>query len=65
MEAQRPTEDPARWAPAAAFADRQSAARLASSVEAQGYPVEIRRESSSSRPWVVWIREQPSRGGRR
>lgn len=66
MEARRPTGNPPGWTPAAAFADRQAAARLASSIEAQGYPVEIRREGSSARPWVVWIRAQPgSSAGRR
>jgi hypothetical protein len=53
------------WTPAAAFADRDAAARLASSIERQGYPVEIRQEASSTRPWVVWIGSQPSGGGRR
>jgi hypothetical protein len=53
------------WTPAAAFADREAAARLASSIERQGYPVEIRQEASSTRPWVVWIGSQPSGGGRR
>jgi hypothetical protein len=53
------------WTPAAAFADRDAAARLASSIERQGYPVEIRQEASSTRPWVVWIGSQPSGGARR
>ena len=53
------------WTPAAAFADREAAARLASSIERQGYPVEVRQEASSTRPWVVWIGSQPSGGGRR
>ena len=53
------------WTPAAAFADRDAAARLASSIERQGYPVEVRQEASSTRPWVVWIGSQPSGGGRR
>ncbi|HEX7785135.1 MAG TPA: hypothetical protein VF653_02835 [Methylomirabilota bacterium] len=53
------------WTPAAAFADREAATRLASSIERQGYPVEIRQEASSTRPWVVWIGSQPSGGGRR
>jgi hypothetical protein len=38
---------------------------LASSIEKQGYPVEIRQDGSSSRPWVVWIGAQPSGGSRR
>jgi hypothetical protein len=53
------------WTPAAAFADRAAADRLASSIQQQGYPVEIRQESSSSRPWVVWIGAQPRAGERR
>jgi hypothetical protein len=61
-EARRGASD---WTPAAAFADRDAAARLASSIERQGYPVEIRQEASSTRPWVVWIGSQPSGGGRR
>jgi len=53
------------WTPAAAFADREAANRLVSSIQQQGYPVEIRQESSSSRPWVVWIAGQPRAGERR
>jgi hypothetical protein len=53
------------WTPAAAFADREAAGRLASSIQQQGYPVEIRQEQSSSRPWVVWIGAKPSGGARR
>lgn len=53
------------WTPAAAFADREAASRLASSIQQQGYPVEIRQEASSSRPWVVWIGAQPRAGERR
>ncbi len=53
------------WTPAAAFADREAASRLASSIQQQGYPVEIRQEVSSSRPWVVWIGAQPRAGDRR
>ena len=57
--------EPREWTPAAAFTDRAAAGRLASSIEKQGYPVEIRQDSSSSRPWVVWIGAQPSGGGSR
>jgi hypothetical protein len=46
------------WTPAAAFADRDAAGQ-------QGYPVEIRQEQSSTRPWVVWIGAQPRGGERR
>jgi hypothetical protein len=53
------------WTPAAAFTDRAAAGRLASSIEKQGYPVEIRQDSSSSRPWVVWIGAQPTGSSRR
>ena len=53
------------WTPAAAFTDRAAAGRLAASIEKQGYPVEIRQDRSSSRPWVVWIGAQPSGGSRR
>ena len=53
------------WTPAAAFTDREAANRLASSIQQQGYPVEIRQEQSSTRPWVVWIGAQPRGGERR
>ncbi len=52
------------WTPAAAFADREAAGRLASSIQQQGYPVEIRQEQSA-RPWVVWVGAQPRSDGRR
>jgi hypothetical protein len=52
------------WIPAAAFADRAAATRLASSIQQQDYPVEIREDRSSARPWVVWIGPEP-RGSRR
>jgi hypothetical protein len=64
-----PTAEPRKsgrdWTPAAAFADREAAGRLASSIQQQGYPVEIRQEPSSARPWVVWIGAQPRGGERR
>lgn len=53
------------WAPAAAFTDRDAANRLASSIQQQGYPVEIRQDRSSTRPWVVWIGAEPRGGARR
>ena len=59
-EAHRPPGD---WTPAAAFAGREAAVRLAASIERQGYPVEIRQDGSATRPWVVWIGSQPSSGG--
>jgi hypothetical protein len=73
---ERATPDPSRidsqktvatadWTPAAAFADRAAAGRLAGSIEAQGYPVEIRQDGSSTRPWVVWIGARPKSGGGR
>jgi hypothetical protein len=43
------------WVPAAAFADNQAAARLASSMRNQGYRVEVRHEDSATHPWAVWI----------
>ncbi len=58
-------KDTAGWTPAAAFADRAAAQRLASGIEQQGYPVEIRQDGSSTRPWVVWIGAQPRSGGQR
>jgi hypothetical protein len=59
------TKESHEWTPAAAFTDRAAAGRLASSIEKQGYPVEIRQDSGSSRPWVVWIGAQPTGGSRR
>ena len=53
------------WTPAAAFTDREAAGRLAGSIKQQGYPVEIRQDPGSSRPWVVWIGAQPRSGERR
>jgi hypothetical protein len=47
------------WAPAAAFADNQTAVRLASTMRNQGYRVDVRHEDSATRPWVVWIRPNP------
>jgi hypothetical protein len=64
----RPTRNaskPGEWTPAAAFADRGAAGRLASSIQNQGYPVEVRQDGSSSRPWVVWIGAQPTGARRR
>jgi hypothetical protein len=61
----RAASKPGEWTPAAAFADREAAGRLASSIQKQGYPVEIRQDGSSSRPWVVWIGAQPSGARRR
>jgi hypothetical protein len=65
VEAKPASRDGRDWTPAAAFTDRAAANRLASSLETQGYPVEIRQDGSSSRPWVVWIGAQPSGGSRR
>ena len=55
-----PAEDSA-WAPAAAFADNQTAARFASTMGNQGYRVDVRHEDSATRPWVVWIKANPKR----
>ena len=65
-----PTAEPRKgggrdWTPAAAFTDREAAGRLASSIQQQGYPVEIRQDRGSTRPWVVWIGAQPRSGGDR
>jgi hypothetical protein len=49
----------ATWLRAAAFADRDSAERLAASIERQGYPTKVRRNDATSTPWVVWIGKQP------
>jgi hypothetical protein len=59
-----PAEDSA-WAPAAAFSDNQTAARLASTMRNQGYRVDVRHEDAAARPWVVWIKANPqkSKGG--
>jgi hypothetical protein len=65
VEAKPAGRDGRDWTPAAAFTDRAAASRLASSIEKQGYPVEIRQDGSSTRPWVVWIGAQPSGGSRR
>ncbi len=64
-EPRRAARESREWTPAAAFTDRTAAGRLASSIEKQGYPVEIRQDGSSSRPWVVWIGARPSGGARR
>jgi len=47
------------WVPAAAFSDSKTAARLASAMHNQGYRVDVRREDSATRPWVVWIKASP------
>jgi hypothetical protein len=47
------------WVLGAAFSDRDSAERLAASVEHQGYPAKVRRDNTSSTPWVVWIGQHP------
>jgi hypothetical protein len=65
VDAKPAGRDTSDWTPAAAFTDRAAASRLASSIEKQGYPVEIRQDGSSTRPWVVWIGAQPSGGTRR
>ena len=47
------------WVPAAAISDSKTAARLASAMHNQGYRVDVRREDSATRPWVVWIKASP------
>lgn len=43
------------WLPAAAFTDRNSAEQLAANIKHPGYAVAVRRDDSTSTPWVVWI----------
>jgi hypothetical protein len=62
LETQQPDGE---WSPAAAFADRNAADRLASSIRARGRRVEIRADGSSTQPWVVWVRAEPSSTGPR
>jgi cell division septation protein DedD len=49
----------AAWVRGAAFSDRDSAERLAASIERQGYPVKVRRDDTPNTPWVVWIGKHP------
>ena len=53
------------WMPVAAFVDREAARRQGDRIEQQGYPVEIREDRSSRRPWVVWIGAHPTSGEHR
>ena len=52
------TKDDA-WIRGAAFSDRDSAERLAASIEQQGYPAKVRRDDTPNTPWVVWIGKHP------
>jgi hypothetical protein len=52
------TKDDA-WVRGAAFLDRESAERLAASVEHRGYPAKVRRGDTPNTPWVVWIGKHP------
>ena len=47
------------WVRGAAFPDRDSAERLAASIESRGYSVTVRRDDRSSASWVVWISKNP------
>jgi hypothetical protein len=47
------------WVLAAAYADRDSAERLAASIERQGYRAKVRSNDATTTPWVVWISKQP------
>lgn len=47
------------WVRGAAFPDRDSAERLAASIERRGYSVTVRRDDRSSASWVVWISKHP------
>jgi outer membrane biosynthesis protein TonB len=62
--AQQPAQEPTAWTRAAGFTEREAAARLAGSIWSEGYPVEIRREGSAARPWVVWVGTRPRDSGR-
>lgn len=53
------------WMPVAAFENREAARHLGESIKQQGYPVEIREDRSSTRPWVVWISAHPTSGEHR
>ena len=53
------------WIPVAAFGDREAARRLDDRIEQQGYPLEIREDRSSTRPWAVWIGAHPTSGEHR
>ena len=46
----------ATWVRGGAFPDRDTADRLAASVERRGYPAKVRRDD---RAWVVWIWKHP------
>ncbi len=58
------TQDRA-WVRGAAFSDRNSAERLAASIEHQGYAAKVRREDTPTTPWVVWIGKPPRGNGSR
>ncbi len=49
------------WVQVAAFKDAKQAGRLAARVKRAGYPVDVRRLSSSANPWVVWVGKYPTR----
>lgn len=57
----RAAAEDSAWAPAAAFSDNQTAARLAGTMRNQGYRVDVRHEDSATRPWVVWIKANPQK----
>jgi hypothetical protein len=48
------------WVRGTAFPDRDSAERLAASIERQGYPAKVRRGDTPNSPWVVWIGKHPT-----
>ncbi len=52
------------WTPAAAFEDPAAAKRLAESIVRQGYPAEVRRDESATRPWTVWVGKYPNKSER-
>lgn len=53
--------DVVTWTRAAALADERAAVRLAGSLRGQGYRVDVRRESDSTLPWVLWTTKGPAR----
>ncbi len=49
------------WVQVAAFKDAKQAGRFAVRVKREGYPVDVRRLSTSVNPWVVWVGKYPTR----
>ncbi len=49
------------WVQVAAFKDAKQAAQFGVRVKREGYPVDVRRLSTSANPWVVWVGKYPTR----